>query len=355
MTVGRAAACALSFYGLLAVHGAMAAQSQSRAAIGVRSAEPYLGAIAVDARSGQTVFEDRADEPGYPASVVKLMDLLLILDSVQQGAVHLTNQVQVTAEAAGIGGSQVYLKEREVFTVEDLIFALVIQSANDAAVALAMHLAGTCPAFVGRMNRRARELGMTRTQFHSVHGLPPAAGQEPDVSTARDLAVLARELVTKHPEALRYTSTAERGFRNNTFIMRTHNRLLAEVAGCDGLKTGYIRAGGYSIVATAQRSGRRAIVVVLGSRQRETREAKAKDLLATGLAAPVAVPPPPPPPTNAPSSPALATQPAKQAAAEKPGSKKRRLLAVAGGGALVLFLVTGVVARLRFRRYDTFR
>jgi D-alanyl-D-alanine carboxypeptidase (penicillin-binding protein 5/6) len=136
------------------------------------------------------------------------------------------------------------------------------------------------------MNKRARELGMKSTTFQSVHGLPPGKGQSHDVTTARDISVLCREII-KHPEALRYTSTRERTFRPNSskpLVMRTHNKLLASVEGCDGLKTGYIAAAGFSIAVTAARDGQRIIVVVLDSVDLKTRDAKARELVAKGFA-----------------------------------------------------------------------
>jgi D-alanyl-D-alanine carboxypeptidase (penicillin-binding protein 5/6) len=251
-----------------AVWAASPAPRSGRALIGDRSAKPYLGAIVADPVSGTIFFEERADEPGYPASVVKLMDLLLIEERIEAGLLSLTNQVRVTAEAAGIGGSQVYLAENEVFPLEELLAAMTIHSANDAAVALALHVAGSRSAFVDLMNKRAAELGMTSTRFHSVHGLPPAEGQEPDVSTARDLAILARE-VLRHPDILRYTSVQNRPFRNGAFNLRNPDKLIGDYPGCDGLKTGYFRLGGFSIVSTAQRNGRRVIAVVLGSTDKD--------------------------------------------------------------------------------------
>src|SRR5262249_36132477 len=155
-----------------------------------------------------------------------------------------------------------FLCEREVFTVEDLLYALMIQSANDAAVALAIHIAGSKEAFVDMMNKRAQEIGMKHTHFASPHGLPPARGQDPDVTTARDMALLARTPI-KHPTALEYTSTHEHAIRNGRFIMRSHNHLLNTFQGCDGLKTGFTYAGGYSIAATAVRDGVRVVAVVL--------------------------------------------------------------------------------------------
>jgi D-alanyl-D-alanine carboxypeptidase (penicillin-binding protein 5/6) len=161
----------------------------------------------------------------------------------------------------------------------------MIQSANDAAVALALHLAGSKQALVDMMNQRADELGMERTTFHSVHGLPPGQGQKPDVTTARDMATLGRA-VLRHPDLLRYTSTKERGFRDGSFIMRTHNKLLHTFDGCDGLKTGYFRAAGYSVTATAKRGDRRVVAVILGSKSKDARNTKAGELLAKGLMTP---------------------------------------------------------------------
>lgn len=246
------------------------------------SRDPYVGAVVVDASGGQVLSEDGADREGYPASMVKLMVLLLVQEKVEQGLLSLEDPVKVSAEAAGMGGSQVYLAENEVFPVEDLLYALMIQSGNDAAVALAEHIAGSKTAFVDLMNARAKDLGMERTAFHSVHGLPPGQGQQPDLSTARDMAVLGRE-VLKHPDLLRYTSTRERGFRNDTFIMRTHNQLLETFQGCDGLKTGYFRAAGYSVAATARRGDRRVVAVILGSTTKDTRNAKAAEFLSRGF------------------------------------------------------------------------
>jgi len=137
------------------------------------------------------------------------------------------------------------------------------------------------------MNQRAQALGMTHTLFQSVHGLPPSVGQEPDVTTPRDFALLCRELL-KHPDILRYTSTRTRPFRPNagdkTVMMRNHNHLLAEVAGCDGFKTGYFTKAGYSVAATATRPGQRVIAIVMGSTDRKVRDAKAAELLAKGFA-----------------------------------------------------------------------
>jgi D-alanyl-D-alanine carboxypeptidase (penicillin-binding protein 5/6) len=249
---------------------------------------PYLGAIVVDNATGKVLFEDKADAEGYPASVLKLMDLLIILERVEQKQLALQDPVIVSAKASHIGGSRVWLAEKETFAVDDMLYALMVQSANDVAVALAEKLAGSTEAFVELMNKRAQDLGMTHTTFHSVHGLPPGAGQEHDVTSARDFALLSRELL-KHKDTLRYTSTRERPFRpddkKHMVMMRNHDHLLGQVEGVDGLKTGYFTEAGYSIALTAERKGQRVIVIVLGSVDRKLRDAKAAELLARGFLA----------------------------------------------------------------------
>jgi serine-type D-Ala-D-Ala carboxypeptidase (penicillin-binding protein 5/6) len=287
----------------------------SKSGIQAVSKDPYSGAIVIDAATGKVLFEDNADAKGYPASITKLMDLLILLEAIESQRLTLQNQVTVTAEASKIGGSQVYLKENEVFTVDELLYALIVQSANDAATALALHYAGSKEAFVDLMNKRAQELGMKDTVFHSVHGLPPGRDQLPDVSTPRDIAKLCQELL-KHPETLQYTSTTERAFRPDApqpFIMRSHNHLLGNMEGCDGLKTGYFSEAGFSIAATAAKKGVRAIAVVFGSKDRKVRDAKARELLSKGLMELVAAAPPAPP---TPAAVVQATTPAPPPPAE---------------------------------------
>lgn len=274
--------------------------------------DPYLAALVIDADTGKTLFEANADAKVYPASVLKLMDLYVILDRIEQGALKLDEMVAVTPEASKTGGSQVYLDPKETFTVEELIYALMVQSANDAAVALATHIGGSKEGFVALMNEKAKALGMKNSLFNSVHGLPPSEGQQPDVTTARDMAILCREL-TKRPDALKYTATQTKGFRGEQFIMRNHNKLLTQYSGCDGLKTGYYQAAGFSIAATAKKGGVRIIALVMGSKDRKVRDAKAMELLSKGFAQ---VPPRPdvavPAPTvasTAPGKPAVSAPP----------------------------------------------
>ncbi len=305
----------------------------ARAPIPVRTAEPYLSALAINADTGEVVVEENADTPAYPASLVKLMMLLIIQEKIEAGTLRLTDPVRATAAAARIGGSQVYLAEDEVFPLEDMLYALIIQSANDVAAALAIHVAGSPEGFVRLMNQRAAELGMKNTSFHSVHGLPPSRGQEPDVTTARDLGRLAVEL-SGHPEIFRYTSATYRPFRDGKFEMRTHNRLLGSVEGCDGLKTGYFRAGGYSIVATARRRGVRFIAVVMGARQRKVRDAKARELLASAFSSVVLPPPTPEAPSFTPA-PIPSSTPTPTPLQEGAGP--------AGGGGAIIYLLIPIL------------
>ncbi len=286
-----------------AVPAAAQATKSGRAPVASLSKDPYLAALVIEADSGKVLFEDNADGKVYPASVLKLMDLYVILDRIEKGELRLDDMVQVTPESFKTGGSQVYLDPKEQFPVEELLYALMVQSANDAAVALATHVAGSKEGFVALMNQKAQELGMTNSTFHSVHGLPPAEGQQPDVTTARDLAILCRALAQK-PETFKYTGTQSRGFRDEKFVMHNHNKLLGQVAGCDGFKTGYYQAAGFSIAATAKKGGVRIITLVMGSKDRKVRDAKAAELLAKGF-------------TIVPPRPELAVAEAHQAAEQK--------------------------------------
>jgi D-alanyl-D-alanine carboxypeptidase (penicillin-binding protein 5/6) len=269
-------------YCLLCLTGIFLLTWPARAAIEAKTADPYVGAIVLEADTGQILFADNPDAKCYPASVLKIMDLLIIMEKIKAGTMRLDEKITILGEVSKIGGSQAFLKEHEVFTVDELLYALMVQSANDAAVALAIQAAGSKDAFIALMNQRAKELGLKSTEFHSVHGLPPGKGQMPDVTTARDMARLARELL-KYPDCLRYTSCKKRGFRDNKFEMITHNDLLFSFPGCDGFKTGWFRSAGYSVAATAKRGNARVIAVVLGSRSEGLRNKKAAELMTRGF------------------------------------------------------------------------
>jgi D-alanyl-D-alanine carboxypeptidase (penicillin-binding protein 5/6) len=260
------------------------AESTKKAA-NTLSQDPYYGAVVIDAATGAVLQEDHASAAAYPASMIKLLNLFLILDDVKAGKLRMDEPVTITREVSLIGGRQVWLKEGEVFPLEELIFATVIHSANDAAAALAIRASGSKEAHIARMMAKARELGLRNTVVHTVHGLPPGLGQEPDMTSALDMALLAKALLAAHPETLKYTSISTRPFREgNPVQLTSSNKLLGRVPGCDGLKTGYFYAGGFSTTATAQRDGRRVIAVILGSKDKHVRDAKAAEFIESGFA-----------------------------------------------------------------------
>ena len=251
--------------------------------------EPYLGAIVVDAADGRVLLEDQADAKGYPASVLKLMLMLVAMEQIQQGRLTLKDPVTVSANAVGKEGASLKLKEGEVFTVEDMLYASMMHSGNDVAVALAEKLGGSVPGYLKIINQRAQELGMVNSVFHSPNGLGPESEDGPrDTTTPRDLALLCRE-VLKHADALRFTSARTRVFRpdggSRRVAMATHNYILDEVKGCDGLKTGYIHAAGYCIAGTARRKDQRVIAVLLGATSEKSRNRLAAALIEKGFAA----------------------------------------------------------------------
>jgi D-alanyl-D-alanine carboxypeptidase (penicillin-binding protein 5/6) len=252
---------------------------------------PYRGAIVVDARTGKILFEDHATTYAYPASITKLMTLLIVLDQIDAGVVHLSDKVAITKAGLGVGGSQIYLDIREsgAFTVNDLLNAIVIHSACDAARILGIHVAGSKEAFVDMMNQKARELGMNSTRFHSEHGLPPTNGTQPDISTPYDIAILCLACL-RHPETLGYTKTKLTylplsPIRKERFMLANRNALVGKdpYLGCDGLKTGYHGMGGWSLAATAKHGNQRVIAIVLGSPDKKTRNATTRKLLDKGF------------------------------------------------------------------------
>lgn len=253
-------------------------------AIDVRSRDPYYSAVIIEAGSGRILWEDHASAKAYPASMTKMMNAFIVFDALDAGKITLDTPVTVTREIANIGGRQVWLKQGEVFSVEELLYAMLVHSANDSATALAIATSGTREAHVQKMNQKVQQLGLTRTEFHNVHGLPPGQGQQVDISSALDMARLGEALLAAHPEVLTYTSLYSRDFRPEAPVkMTSSNKLLRTVEGCDGLKTGYFRAGGFSITATAERNGTRIIAVVMGCKRKEVRNEWAEQLLERGF------------------------------------------------------------------------
>ena len=262
--------------------------------------DPYVGAIVADAATGRILFEDCAKAEAYPASVTKLMTALLVLEDVNQGRYALTNSVTATPEAYYSEASWVGIRAGQSMTVDDLLMALLVHSANDAAIVLGVNSAGSLEKFVARMNARARELGMTGTEYFNPNGLPPNPRKRYpwkkfNRTTAADQLKLARELL-KYPVIFRYTASKTATVTDGNgkpLTVMNHNRILRMdkyhivnpdgTEAVDGFKTGYIDAGGSSIVLTGTRSGKRAIVVVLGSSDSSTREAQASRLLTDAL------------------------------------------------------------------------
>lgn len=238
-------------------------------------------AILMDAETGTVLYEQNADQALPPASVTKIMTLLLVMEEIEKGNLKYTDTVTASANAASMGGSQIYLKEGETMSVEDMIKSVVISSANDAALALAEHVAGSETAFVERMNERAAQLGMKNTNFENTNGLDDTVQNH--VTSARDIALMSRELI-KYKDILKYSSTWMDTIRNGAFGLTNTNRLVRFYKGATGLKTGSTSKAGFCISATAEREGMHLICVVMAAPSRDIRNSIATELLNWGFA-----------------------------------------------------------------------
>jgi len=245
--------------------------------------ETCKSALVMEVSSGDIIYEYNSRERLSPASMTKMMLILITMDRVKSGDLSMEDPITTSAHASRMGGSQVYLAHNEVFTLQEMLKAVLIQSANDASMAIAEHIGGSVQGFIDLMNARARELGLEDTEYHSPHGLPPGRGQKPDLTSARDLALLGRVLVTRHPEILRWCRLDKEPFRDGKFIMTNTNRLIKQFVGCDGLKTGYYHSAGFSVTATAEQDGVRIIAVVMGCKKRQKRFDEAARLMKWGL------------------------------------------------------------------------
>lgn len=241
-----------------------------------------LSGILMEASTGKVLFEQDADKALPPASVTKIMTLLLVMEAVDGGSVSLDDIVTASAHASSMGGSQIYLKEGEQMTVSDMIKSVVISSANDAAVALAEHVAGSEETFVAKMNEKAAALGMKNTHFENTNGLDDTAQNH--LTSARDIALMSAELITKHPKVLEYSSIWMDSVRGGTFGLTNTNRLIRFYRGANGLKTGSTSKAKFCISATAERDGMTLIAVVMGSPTRDIRNAEASKMLDYGFA-----------------------------------------------------------------------
>ncbi|MCH7909931.1 MAG: D-alanyl-D-alanine carboxypeptidase, partial [Candidatus Hydrogenedentes bacterium] len=241
-----------------------------------------ISAFSIEAETGLVLLEHNADVVRAPASMVKIMLMLLVVEGLERGDWTLQTPIEASRHAQRMGGTQVYLHEGEVHPLEALMIAVAVASANDAAMAVAEGLWGSEEAYLANVNERARELGMDSSEFHSVHGLPPDRGEEPDKTTARDMATLARTCV-RHPQILEWTNTVSFELRPAEGKKYTTNTLMRQMPECDGLKTGYIRSAGFCITATAEREGLRIISVVMGYNDNRARFDLAGRLLQEGL------------------------------------------------------------------------
>ena len=243
----------------------------------LKLAEKAKSAILVEASTGKILFEKNADEKLHPASMTKMMSMLLIIEAIENGVIKWDQIVTVSENASSMGGSQILLETGEKMSVRDLFKGVAIASGNDAVVALAETVAGSVNNFVSMMNNRAKELVLTNTNFKNPHGLDDAN----HYSSSRDMMLIARELV-KHEEVLKYTKVYEDYLRENTdrkiWLVNT-NRLVRFYDGVDGLKTGYTEDAGYCMTATASKDGMRVIAVVMGEETSKIRNQEVSEML----------------------------------------------------------------------------
>ncbi len=250
------------------------------------AALPEMGALnaksaALYAANGQELFTYNADEQLQPASVTKIMTMLLTMEALERGEVTLDTMITGSEYACSMGGTQVWLEPGEQMSLNDMLKAIAVGSANDCAVAVAEHLAGTEAAFVDRMNQRAAELGCTNTQFINANGLD-GMGQK-TMTSARDIALISCELL-RHPKILEYTGIWMDSIRGGKFSLANTNKMLKSYPGLTGLKTGYISEAGFCISASAERDGLSLVAVVMAAPTKETRMADASALLNYGFA-----------------------------------------------------------------------
>lgn len=265
------------------VPAAVAKTPSGRAEVPYKPEAPFTAAVLMDSDSGEVLFAQNENTPWPPASMVKMMTVLLAMEQVRAGQLSLDDPIPTSAWASKMGGSQVYLSEGESFPLRDMLAAIMISSANDASMAVAERIGGTSDGFVEMMNKRAQELGMKNSEFHSPHGLPPATDQKPDLMSATDLAILGRKL-TEFPEVMQWAGSSEAPFRGGQFTMRNTNHLVRTYKGATGLKTGYYAAAGFEVTATASRDGLNLIAVVLGVPTKAGSFDEAGKLLSKGFA-----------------------------------------------------------------------
>ena len=255
--------------------------------LGVEAAELKVAgksAVLMDVATGTILQEHNAHEKLAPASVTKVMTMLLIMEAVDSGKIHLEDMVTASETAAAKGGSQIYLKAGETMTVSDMLKSIAVSSANDCACAMAEHIAGSEEAFVGMMNARAKELGMEDTTFVNCTGLDDGESAVNHRTSAHDIAVMSRELLKNHPKIKEYTTIWMDTVRNGAFGLSNTNKLVRFYPGATGLKTGFTSGAGYCLSASAQREGMELVAVVMGADTSQNRNNACKQLLDYGFA-----------------------------------------------------------------------
>ena len=254
---------------------------------GARAVELDVGgksAVLMEIATGTILYEHNAHEQLAPASVTKVMTLLLIMEAIDSGAIRWEDTVTASEAAAAKGGSQVYLKVGETMTVSDMVKSIAVSSANDCACAMAEHIAGSESAFVDRMNARAKELGMNDTNFVNCTGLDDGENASQHRTSAYDIALMSRELMKNHPDIQKYTTIWMDTIRNGAFGLSNTNKLIRFYPGATGLKTGFTSGAGYCLSATAEREGLGLIAVVMGCETSNIRTAACKSMLDYGFA-----------------------------------------------------------------------
>ena len=241
-------------------------------------------AVLMDVATGTVLYEKNAHDPLPPASVTKVMTMLLIMEAIDSGKITWEDMVTASETAAAKGGSQIFLKAGETMSVSDMVKSIAVSSANDAACAMAEHIAGSESAFVDLMNARAEGLGMKDTHFVNCTGLDDGPDAKNHVTSAYDIALMSRELLKNHPDIKKYTTIWMDTVRNGEFGLSNTNKLIRFYSGATGLKTGFTSGAGYCLSATAQRDGLELIAVVMGCETSQVRNNACKSMLDYGFA-----------------------------------------------------------------------
>ncbi len=236
-------------------------------------------AVLMEQTTGQILYEHNPHEQLRPASVTKVMSILLIMEAIDSGRISFTDKVSCSENARSMGGSQIWLNETEQLTVDEMLKAICVVSANDCTVAMAEHLAGSEELFVEQMNQKAKELGMNDTTFKNCHGID----EDGHVTSSYDIALMSRELMTKHPQITKYTTIWMDSLRDGKSELVNTNKLVRNYSGCTGLKTGSTSLALYNLSATATRDNLSLIAVIMKAPNTATRFAEAKKLLDFGF------------------------------------------------------------------------